>query len=457
METERLTQFRSQEASLWQSAVDEVVASSGGSASAAASIEGGPARIVRPRQDDRLVAVGNDLAAVLAGEAQMPAVVPPGPAVGILDSVKFCSVTALRLARARVEAFFSRDDTELKRLEEELGAPFGSCDRKWLDVVATYVRHRIAAGSIPYRRHTQPDDFVIDGRLPDRARVILLADWGTGQPGAAAMLERIAARDPDAVIHLGDVYYSGTEYEFRNYFWAIWQAKLRLPAMAWGSKLEVPAGRPATFTLSGNHDLYAGGVPYYQLLDMLGQPASYFCLRNANWQFVAVDTGLHDANPLARGSVTELEPTEAEWLKRRVATAGSRKTILLSHHQLFSAYENIGTGFVNQPLLEQVRDVLPQLSVWFWGHEHNLVVYGRHLGVLARCIGHAAFPVAAEEVHRQNTDIPVEDVQLPLDQTGGLLQHGYVVLDLDGAAAHATYIQYDSVAGQEKATFQESY
>jgi hypothetical protein len=457
MATERLAQFRSRDASLWQSAVDEVIGGSGAVGSGAASLAAGPKPVLRASQSNRLVAQANALAQVLESGAALPAAQPPGPAAGILDSVQFCAVTALKLAQARVAAFFSHDDTELKRLEEELGAPFGSCDPKWVDVAATYVRHRIAAGSIPYRRHTTLDDFVIDGRLPDRARVVLLADWGTGQAAAADMLARIAARDPDAVIHLGDVYYSGTEYEFRNYFWSIWQAKLHLPALAWGSKQAHPAGRPATFTLAGNHDLYAGGVPYYQLLDMLGQPASYFCLRNANWQFVALDTGLHDSDPLARGAVTALEPGEAEWLAGRAAAADGRKTVLLSHHQLFSAFEKIGDGFVNQALLAQVRDVLPQLAVWFWGHEHNLVVYERYLDVTARCIGHAAFPVALEEVSRQTTDIPVKNVRLAPDRTGGLFQHGYVVIDLDGPAAQAVYIQYDGVSGEEEEIFRESF
>jgi predicted phosphodiesterase len=448
MGTQRLKQFRSPEASLWQSAVDEVLAASNEGASPAASLETEPRQITRPDQDDPAVVQANALAQALEEGKPLPDVERPGPAAGILDSVNFCAVTALRLAKARVQAFFSKDDSELKRLEEEIGAPFGSCDPKWPLVVATYVQHRICADAIPYRRHKDIDDFVIDGRLPDKAKVALLADWGTGQPGAAEMLDRIAAKDPDAVIHLGDVYYSGTEHEFRNYFWSIWQSKLHLPDVAWGSKPDTPAVRPATFTLAGNHDMYAGGAPYYQVLDMLGQPASYFCLRNANWQFVALDTGLHDS--VAGGSSpTFLEDTEVAWLKRRITTAGGRKTVLLSHHQLFSAFEKIGDGFVNQHLLEQVRDVLPQVAMWFWGHEHNLVIYRQYLGALARCIGHGAFPVGIDEVQQESTDIPIEDVALKPDRTGGLLQHGYVMLELEGAAAQAAYYQYDAAAGQE--------
>jgi len=70
----------------------------------------------------------------------------------------------------------------------------------------------------------------------------------------------------------------------QNYFYNIWKESLDLT--------KVP-----TFTLAGNHDMFCGGAPYYKLIDQLGQPASYFCLRNDNWQFLAMDTGLHDNNP----------------------------------------------------------------------------------------------------------------------------------------------------------------
>ncbi len=70
--------------------------------------------------------------------------------------------------------------------------------------------------------------------------------------------------------------------------------------------------------------MYAGGGRYYTVLDMLGQPASYFCLRNDEWQFIALDTGLHDSDPVAR-TATFLEDTEVEWLKDKVRNAGGRR------------------------------------------------------------------------------------------------------------------------------------
>jgi len=58
------------------------------------------------------------------------------------------------------------------------------------------------------------------------------------------------------------------------------------------------------YTLSGNHDMYSGGMGYYPLLKRLNtadiqQPASCFCLRSGDnrWQFFALNTGLSDYNP----------------------------------------------------------------------------------------------------------------------------------------------------------------
>ena len=270
----RMKQARSRELSLWQSAADAVV--SKGSAGGQALDVNSPAALRRPDQGDHVIAAANELAASLDQGESLPAT-PEAVAAATLDVgdvVKFCSVTALKLARARAKAILTRDDSEVRKFEAELGTQFGQCDPRWAQVIAVYVAARTTQGPIPYRRHQQLSDFVIDGQLPAHAKIALLADWGTGQDPARFLLKQIASKDPDVVIHLGDVYYSGAEHEFQNYFYKIWQPTLRLPKVQWGAKPAAPS-RPATFTLSGNHDMYAGGGPYYTTIDMLGQPPAY--------------------------------------------------------------------------------------------------------------------------------------------------------------------------------------
>jgi 3',5'-cyclic AMP phosphodiesterase CpdA len=450
-----MKQFRTVNASLWQSAVDKVVARKRRGASPAAGLGQSATSVTRPDQSDPDIVVGNDIALAVNEQQPVPDVPPPSPAAGIGDVVRFCSTAAFKLAEARVKAFFTHDDTELNLLKARLGAPFSRCDPRWAQVLEVYYASRIANKTIPYRRHANLGDFVIADRLPAKATVALIADWGTGQDAARKLLEKVAARKPDVVIHLGDVYYSGTEEEVQNYFYAIWQKVLGIPKVAWGEKLNGPVPKPATFHLTGNHDMYAGGQPYYTVIDMLGQPASYFCLRNEHWQFLAMDTGLHDSNPSKEGDPTWLEDSEVAWLKDKVNHAEGRKTILLSHHPLFSAGESPDKTPFNAKLLAQLQDILPEVTAWFWGHEHNLVIYKKYLDVLGRCIGHGAFPVLSSEAGAPHPDVPIDPVTLAQDKQG-FFEHGYVTMEIDGPAATVTYYQYDADAGTEAVLFTET-
>ncbi|HZS56692.1 MAG TPA: metallophosphoesterase [Bryobacteraceae bacterium] len=450
-----LHQFRSVKASMWQSALDEVTVqqSGGGAASLTAK------KIVTTRPMDQDIATNNSVAQAIHdsefGDQALPAVAPPSGAAGIQDTAKFCANTAFRLAEARVKAFFSKNDAEYKLLQQQLSAQFGQCDPKWGQVIEAYVRNCIASQKIPYRPYNNIGDYVLTDRIPQKnATIALLADWGTGEAGAKFMLQRIAARNPDVVLHLGDVYYSGTDHEFQNYFYSIWQPTFNLPKLNWNTKATAPT-KPATFTLAGNHDMYAGGAPYYTTIDMLGQPASYFCLRNDDWQFIALDTGYNDSNPTKEGTPTFLQDSELVWLKDKIATAGGRRTVLLSHHQLFTGFkeEAIGGDPVNQKLYGQVKDILSNVDIWFWGHEHNLTIFKPYLGVLARCIGHAAFPIPTSQPCTRN-DVPVELTLTP-NQSEAFFPHGYLMMNLDGRKAHVTYIQYDFATDQESVLREE--
>jgi hypothetical protein len=79
--------------------------------------------------------------------------------------------------------------------------------------------------------------------------------------------------------------------------------------------------------------------------------------------------------------------------------------------------------------------------MWFWGHEHNLVIFKKYMGVLGRCIGYGAFPVAIEEIPSKPKfpDVPLEDVKL--GKGPGLYNHGYVLMELDGPRAAVSYYQ----------------
>jgi hypothetical protein len=418
--------FRDREASLWQSAVEAALAGS----AAAQPTGGGVAFAPGPPQRDlshparraaafagAIIAHQNAVGAPASFAAGMPV------AAGDEDDPVQFGVSVVDLARR------FRDGEA--RFREALHVKFSNLDPLWAEAAINYFRYLNAhRDHVPYRAHQNPNDFVIDKRLPSQARVALVADWGTGTSDAFALLQQIAAKQPDLVVHLGDIYYSGQQAEVEDRF-------LSLCRRAFASR-SVP-----TYTLAGNHDMYSGGGPYYWLLDQLGQPASYFCLRNEHWQFVAMDTGrnsdLTDATP------TSLQAAEAEWVRYQVANAGGRKTILLSHHQLFSAYEATAGASLNGRLFEQLAPIRPQVTWWFWGHEHDLTVYGPHLGLQhGRCIGHGAIPVALRvsdalgQERKKKFDVSVEGgARLP--RAGLYYDHGYVLLELDGLSARAGY------------------
>ncbi len=428
----RIRQSRDPRLSLWQSAVDEIIAQK--KAGAAAQAVGGPPVIgKRPDTDDVMMHAVTAFCAKVETGQPIPDAHPTGLQVteGLGEVAVYCSNIAVKLAEALGKAIFGGNKDDIARRRAQLGQ-FTDCDPRYAEAAEKYAEYFVLQqGQIPYKRHAKLSDFILTDKLPANATVALVADWGTGQDVAKNVLAQIARKKPDVVIHLGDIYYAGTRFEVANYFLAPWQSIL-------GAS---PASqKSATYSMSGNHDMYSGGQAYYSVIQTLKQPASYFCLRNDNWQFLAMDTGLHDSQPAA-GTLTFLEDSEVAWLADKINNAGARKTVLLSHHQLFSAYEGLTKDGLNQPFYDQLKPLLDRVTVWFWGHEHNLVIHEKYLGVLARCIGHGAFPVGIDELptHPPIGNVPVANVQL--GRGFAFYNHGYVIIELNGAAATVSYYQ----------------
>ncbi len=418
--------------SLWQSAVDEVVAKRS-SASRAQSV-GEASAVQRPDTTNQMVqGAAIDVEAEAASKPlSLPATGGQVAAESVVSFVQYCSNIARQLAIAKIN-----NDTTQIAAAEALLSKYQQCDPGWLEVAAKYAEFQIAANlcsaKSPYIVYNSIDDFVIDGKLPDDATVAIVGDWGTGQNAAKQVMVQIARKQPNVVIHLGDIYYSATDFEIQNYFLQIW-------------KQYFDPGKIPSFTLAGNHDMYGGGASYYALLQQLNQPASYCCLRNQNWQFVMIDTGLHDRTP-GGSTPTFLEDTEVAWVKQRITTAGGRKSVLLSHHQLFTRYSHIvdppAPGqpplAVNPNLQRQLGDMLPQFAVWLCGHEHDLVIYEKQFGILMRCIGNGGVPVlAANRPSVQHPEIAADDTIRPAPN-GDFLTHGYAIMKLNGPNATISY------------------
>jgi predicted phosphodiesterase len=427
--------------SLFQSAVDEVVAKRNAAENTRStrSVGNQTAQVARPELDDEIInSVAQFCLASARGElstAELTALdkdtLEEARQRGAADTAKYCGGLAVGLAKEWFASRITGNTILYQQYEEALNKKFGGCDPKFAAALKQFAECLPWIGEIPYRQAANPNDAVIDGKLPAQATIGVVADWGTGEPEAIEVLRQVAGHNPHAAIHLGDIYYSGTEYEVENYFYQPWKNTLNLPA-----------SNILSLVVPGNHDLYAGGKAFYGLLDKLGQSHSFFCLRNADWQIIGLDTGLNDK---LGGGPTKLADSEAKWLKDNIqaAKAVGRRTILMSHHQLFSANDKFAGKSYNEKLYNQLYDILPDVSLWLWGHEHDLVVFDKFCNLeKGRCIGGSAFPVGVFEMPTApvNAAVPF-NTQVALSKGFAFYQHCYTILRLDGKNATVSYYE----------------
>ncbi len=365
---------------------------------------------------------------------------------------------ALRLAMSLI----SKDP--LKLIEAKAAfLRFGDDDPFWLECVTEFVEHYSLTrhSEVPYIKYRSLTDAILPpGTLPERCRIAVISDWGTGDARAQALIEDVAAHEPQIVIHLGDIYYACTAMEANAFYDNLTRG--------------LAPGRPKLFTLCGNHDMYSGAAPYYALLKRLEQPASYFCLRNARWQILAADTGYNDFNPIHQGKgatwIRDRDEgetySELDWHKDKLANAGGRRTILMTHHPLFSRDEMISDQPINGYLQQQFNAFFPDIALWLWGHEHNMVVYEPFARLTkGRCVGAGGVPVSTTDDSASNLP-DAEDANLPPlkvaarplspQATGDLYQLGYALIDLDGADGRVTYRQFDPSTGEGEVLYEEA-
>jgi 3',5'-cyclic AMP phosphodiesterase CpdA len=375
------------------------------------------------------------------------------------DMTRVCAELAFRYMKAGI----SGDSGAIAEVKAEFTA--GTCDPAWATTIEEYLRYFGVDGQrqeIPYIRAAAVGTKTIE--IKANARVALVGDWGTGAQPAVDILKQIAAATPDVLIHLGDIYYSGTPLECKLNFTSLIDQVLR------GGD-----SKPTVFTLAGNYDMYCGGVGYYELIKHLNprpltQPASFFCLRSADeeWQLLAMDTGLHDYNP--RGvaeALTFIEDDELAWHCDRIKEFPGR-TILLSHHQLFSAFSPIGKAdergnrsAANPLLLKAFKamEAAGRISAWFWGHEHTLSIYDEFAGLRrGRCLGHGAVPTSTLDKIYEPVPcldkIPSIVANTQLRTRGGVYAHGYAMLAFDRKSCSARYFQ--DVDGRSAEVYSET-
>jgi hypothetical protein len=315
-------------------------------------------------------------------------------------------------------------------LEAKFGTGVGGGD--WFGWILSLFDHVDRQQAHPMLRPTT----TVPQAIPDVATVAMAADWGTGLYGAPKIAEQIRnIGGYELVMHLGDVYYSGTEQEVQERFLDIWPRD---------------AGK-RTIAVNANHEMYSGGFGYFKLaLPAFGQTSSYLAFENTHWLLVVLDTAYVD-HDMDNEQVAWLNLVVKQSTERNGGTA--KKLVLFSHQQLFSRLDNQGPKLQNA-----LRHLLDQqaIAVWYWGHEHQCVIYDRHpsFGLLGRCLGNGGIPeVRKREVKNAPTEKSVEGVMwkrlsatndspscLALDgrnldipgEEDKFVPHGYMTLEFNG-------------------------
>ncbi len=242
--------FRNHFVSVYQSAAADVARSA-----AADQATSGPDGL-----HAKSVQTGGDLAAAAAEVADMHM---HGQALDAERKSMTAALTCASLGLEYLQALASGDQQAKERIEGQFTD--ARCDVRWpvtlYHYYSQFLTHDGKRPAIPYRRVADIGNVVIPIK-PD-ARIALVSDWGTGAGPALGVVRQIAMQSPDIVVHLGDIYFSGTPRECTASFYDIVQSVLDR------AHTNIPV-----YALAGNHDMYSGGKGYYDLIDELNTGAA---------------------------------------------------------------------------------------------------------------------------------------------------------------------------------------
>ncbi len=245
-----------------------------------------------------------------------------------------------------------------------------------------------------FRYHNQPQyssNFIyeLEEPVPDAPlEFALFSDFGVGRYYSKHIARQIHQRRFSYAVHLGDVYYAGRRSEFRDYFEAL---------------LDPILADTSLFSLNSNHEMYSGGIPYFDYITKRAQlhPAkqkqegSYFCLRSQKFQVIGIDTAFFDHGRYKKDILVE-------WL-RKVLLEGrqtNRINILLSADNPY----DYGEKKLERLLRKDLKQIVLEerlVDLWFWGNTHYCALYDHRptasgdipvLPFIGSCIGHGGYP-----------------------------------------------------------------
>jgi len=237
----------------------------------------------------------------------------------------------------------------------------------------------------------------------------------------------------------------------------------------------------------GNHEYYSNGAAFYAALADLPradgahvQEASHFALRYGKFVLQGADTSFNDRSPIAtaiRPPLTRLVESEQTWHAKQLADAAAKgkRTLLFSHHMLFTSTSSCGTDksgterALDPYLLESFGPFFKKpIVAWFWGHDHNMAAYEEFAGLpRGRLVGHSAIPVKSHpspyktNAKLEDQDLPTLVPQCRVGGEGGLQFNGFATLTLKDETVDAKYYEVPRHSlnryGQPRVVFHETF
>jgi len=239
--------------------------------------------------------------------------------------------------------------------------------------------------------------------------IAIIGDWGTGyyKTGPAKLIMdevRGLPKPPDYIMHLGDVYYAGTDRrpekgEEQANFLDLWGDSPPETAFTLNSNHEMYGNASRDFGGSGIIDVALGATTPFAHQNK----TTYFALDFGRWVILGLDSayysdaenGIHMYMEGAIGKdssdLTERRMQQSDWIQ--TLDLADKKIIVMTHHNPI-AYT--GDAAKSDKLLKQVNSALPRPpDYWYWGHVHIGAAYNQQAAckpTWGRCVGHSAIP-----------------------------------------------------------------
>lgn len=221
-------------------------------------------------------------------------------------------------------------------------------------------------------------------------RLGLFADFGNGLYPTKGIARQLAKAKLPYVFHLGDVYYGGSEKEFRDYF---------------STPLAPMIEHSEFFMLAGNHELYADGVHFQRYLQakhakypaLQRQNGEMFRLVGKGLQIIGIDTMWTEWEGNGPRVYAHLGAKEKAVLKEWLKDVGPNTlTVLMTSDHPW----DLGSSSLT-PLHKEFEEFVKQgqIDLWFWGNVHYAALYlpwqtpgNFKPGFVGSCIGHGGYP-----------------------------------------------------------------